>query len=75
MSHASRAKLLVGAVGLALAALGGWRVYAQAAAEPTNNLPNPYQTIQNHFKMPPGREWGSTSAVEIARDGRSIWVA
>ena len=25
--------------------------------------------------MPEGRTWGSTSAVEIDRDGRSIWVA
>ena len=23
-----------------------------AAQEPTNNLPNPYTTIENHFKMP-----------------------
>jgi hypothetical protein len=75
MSQASRAKLLVGAAVLAVAGLGGWRVHAQAAAQPTNDLPNPYRTIENHFKLPPGREWGSTSAVEIARDGRSIWVA
>ena len=25
--------------------------------------------------MPEGRTWGSTSAVDIDRDGRSIWVA
>ena len=25
--------------------------------------------------MPEGRTWGATSAVEIDRDGRSIWVA
>jgi sugar lactone lactonase YvrE len=25
--------------------------------------------------MPAGREWGSTSAVEIDKDGKSIWVA
>jgi DNA-binding beta-propeller fold protein YncE len=42
---------------------------------PTNDLPNPYTTIENHFKMPEGRTWGATSAVDIDRDGRSIWVA
>jgi streptogramin lyase len=54
---------------------GGWVVYAQATAVPTNDAPNPYQTIEGHFKLPEGRTWGSTSAVDIARDGRSIWVA
>jgi len=48
---------------------------AQGVLQPTNNLPNPYQTIENYFKMPEGRTWGATSAVEIDRDGRSIWVA
>ena len=42
---------------------------------PTNNLPNPYQTIEGWAKMPAGRQWGSTSAVEIDPDGTSIWVA
>ena len=39
---------------------------------PTNNQPNPYRTIANYFTLPDGREWGSTSAVEIDKDGRSI---
>src|SRR4026209_2792447 len=50
-------------------------LHAQGDAQPTNNPPNPYRTIANYFQLPPGREWGSTSAVEIDRDGRSIWVA
>ena len=54
---------------------GGWGLYAQTAAAPTNDAPNPFQTIEGHFKLPDGRTWGSTSAVDIARDGRSIWVA
>ena len=49
--------------------------FAQQAATPVNEAPNPYRTIENFFKMPAGRTWGSTSAVEIDRDGRSIWVA
>jgi sugar lactone lactonase YvrE len=47
---------------------------AQGAA-PVNEAPNPYKTIADFFKLPTGRTWGSTSAVEIDKDGRSIWVA
>jgi streptogramin lyase len=36
---------------------------------------NPYRTAEGWAKMPEGRAWGSTSAVDIDRDGRSIWVA
>jgi len=43
--------------------------------QPTNDAPNPYTTVKDYFKLPEGRAWGSTSAVEIDRDGRSIWVA
>jgi sugar lactone lactonase YvrE len=48
---------------------------AAAAAQPVNDLPNPYQTVEHYFQLPTDRAWGSTSAVEIDRDGRSIWVA
>jgi sugar lactone lactonase YvrE len=40
-----------------------------------NSQPNPYRTIENWAKLPEGRTWGSTSAVEIDRDGKSVWVA
>ena len=71
-----RVKVVTPAARMA-AALVVWGVTAaaQGVPQPTNNLPNPYQTIENYFKMPEGRTWGATSAVEIARDGRSIWVA
>ena len=36
---------------------------------------NPYRTIEGWAKMPAGRSWGSTSAVDIDRDGQSVWVA
>jgi DNA-binding beta-propeller fold protein YncE len=42
---------------------------------PTNNLPNPYRSIENWAKMPPGRNWGSTAGVAIDPDGKSVWVA
>ena len=59
----------------AVAAACGAIAVAQAPSQPTNDRPNPYRTIENHYKMPDGRTWGSTSAVEIDKDGRSIWVA
>src|SRR5688572_20734241 len=42
---------------------------------PTNDLPKPYETIAGWAKLPEGRTWGSTSAVDIDKDGVSIWVA
>jgi sugar lactone lactonase YvrE len=48
---------------------------AQAATAPVNDRPNPYQTVEGWAKMPAGRTWGSTSAVDIDKDGTSIWVA
>src|SRR5689334_4755485 len=50
-------------------------VLAQSAAPPVNDAPNPYETVTGLFMLPEGRTWGSTSAVDIDRDGRSIWVA
>jgi len=43
--------------------------------QPTNDAPNPYTTVKDYFKLPEGRTWGSTSAVDIDKDGKSIWVA
>ena len=40
----------------------------QATATPTD-APNPYETTEGFFKMPEGRKWGSTSAVDVAPDG------
>jgi hypothetical protein len=48
---------------------------AQTAPAPTNDAPNPYKSIEGWAKMPTGRTWGSTSAVDIDKDGESIWVA
>ena len=46
-----------------------------ASMAPVNDLPNPYRTVLNWAKLPDGRTWGSTSAVDIDKDGKSIWVA
>ena len=44
--------------------------YTQAA----DPQPNPYHVLPNHFKLPEGRSLGSTAAIDIGRDGRSVWV-
>jgi sugar lactone lactonase YvrE len=49
-------------------------VFAQDV-QPTNSLPNGFETVTGWAKLPEGRTWGSTSAVEIDRDGKTIWVA
>jgi streptogramin lyase len=59
---------------VAATALSG-QAAAQSATKPTNDAPNPYNTVSDYFKLPAGRTWGSTSAVEIDKDGKSIWVA
>ncbi len=41
----------------------------------TREVPNPYRTIDPWGQPPAGRSWGGISAVEIDRDGRSVWVA
>jgi DNA-binding beta-propeller fold protein YncE len=45
-----------------------------AFAQP-NSQPNPYRTVEGWLKMPPGREWGSSSGIDIDPDGKSVWVA
>jgi DNA-binding beta-propeller fold protein YncE len=61
-----------------------WKILAMAAVAglsaaqdipPTNDLPNPYTSVEGWAKLPEGRKWGSTGAVDIDKDGKSIWVA
>jgi sugar lactone lactonase YvrE len=40
-----------------------------------NHAPNPYETIDDWAKLPPGQVWGATSAVYPANDGENIWIA
>lgn len=47
---------------------------ASAQPRPVNDLPNPYRTIEGWARLPEGRTWGSTSAVDVDPDGKSIWV-
>src|SRR5215470_15695670 len=66
---------LAAAIAAAALGLSAARVSTQADAKPTNDLPNAFQSHENYFKLPEGRTWGSTSAVEIDKDGKSIWIA
>ncbi len=74
MSRAGRVNWCV-VVCMAASAMLGGRARGQTAAQPPDSLPNPYRTVENWAKLPEGRTWGSTSAVEIDPDGVSIWVA
>ena len=61
---------------VAIAGLFAWSAVTTVAhTQPTNSAPNPYNTIEGWAKLPEGRTWGSTSAVDIDKDGVSIWVA
>ncbi len=53
----------------------GCLVSAQADAPPVNDRPNPYRALDSWAKLPSGRAWGAVSAVDVDRDGQSIWVA
>ena len=75
MPFAGRAKIT--RWGAIVAAMGLYAIPAstQGDIKPVNDAPNPFQSIENYFKLPEGRTWGSTSAVEIDKDGKSIWWA
>src|SRR5437867_4148350 len=75
MSHSGRVRFTLLIAIMAVMALSGWKASTQGNGQPVNDLPNPYATVENWAKMPEGRTWGATSAVEIDRDGKSIWVA
>jgi sugar lactone lactonase YvrE len=69
---ASRLRTILAAPVFALAALSGSTTEAQSDL---TNVDHRYHTIRDWAKLPEGRTWGSTSAIDIDRDGRSVWVA
>src|SRR5690348_16235395 len=62
-------------LGACIAAAAASTAAAQTTTAPMNDLPNPYRTVVGWAALPNGRAWGSTSAVDIAPDGSSVWVA
>ena len=46
-----------------------------SVASAQNHAPNPYRTVEGVWApLPDGREWGSTSLVEVSPDGETIWA-
>lgn len=64
-------RLILSGAMLAICAAPGWG--ASNNPDP-NGYPNPYQTINDFFKLPEGRKWGSSSCVDVDSKGH-IWVA
>src|SRR5215831_2081991 len=73
MRHERRIRVALMASAMAIA-LVPRTAHIQANGQTADSLPNPYSVVTNHFKLPPGRAMGSTGAVDIDRDGRSVWV-
>ncbi|MEO7520605.1 MAG: hypothetical protein ABIW79_02190, partial [Gemmatimonas sp.] len=48
---------------------------SSATMAPVNDLPNSFRTVEGWARLPDGRAWGSTSAVDIDKDGKHVWVA
>src|SRR5512137_928173 len=74
---AVRTSIVLAVAAAAALATSDVRIAADQPAPipPVNDAPNPYTTIKDYFKLPNGRQWGSTSAVDVDKDGKSIWVA
>jgi DNA-binding beta-propeller fold protein YncE len=50
--------------------------YDNPGTVPTNDLPNPYETVAPWGKLPADHpQWGALNAVAVDNDGRSLWVA
>lgn len=59
---------------VALIALTAETPSTQSSMAPVNDLPNPYEAVKNWGTLPDGRTWGSTGAINIDRDGTSVWA-
>lgn len=68
MSIKNRVRHAAIAATVAVTLLGG-------TAGAQNHAPNPYRTIEGWAKLPDNREWGATSAIYPANDGKHIWIA
>jgi len=51
---------------------GDYNVSERSAADMA--LPNTYARDETFFKLPAGRKLGSTSGIDIDKDGKSIWI-
>ena len=67
-----RSTYILGIVITAAVAISGGSAFAQSA-DP-NSAPNLYREDTGWAKLMNGRKWGAVSAVDIDRDGKSVWV-
>ncbi|HEX7606738.1 MAG TPA: peptidyl-alpha-hydroxyglycine alpha-amidating lyase family protein [Usitatibacter sp.] len=74
MVSASRLRSLPLAT-IAVMALCGACATPAGDIQPTNDLPNPYQSVAPWGELPEGRKWGALNGVAIDNDGESVWVA
>jgi len=74
MRDRAKTTLCLSLVGAALVASGIVIYSGQVRADDPNSAPNPYRVIVHWAKLPEGRVWGQPLAVEIDRDGSSLWV-
>ncbi len=62
-------------VGLMFVAVGAGVGATAAPMQAQNTEPNPYRTVPGVWApLPDGRDWGSTSLVEVSPDGETIWA-
>jgi sugar lactone lactonase YvrE len=71
----SNVVLAVAAVAVIAAASSGMKADGPAPIPPVNDVANPYNMVNDFFKLPEGRKWGSTSTIDVDKDGKSIWIA
>jgi len=73
MWHAKDMKYALAITIIGVAAMSQERGIAQGGADP-NAAPNPYHVDEGWAKLSQGRKWGAAVGVDIARDGKSVWV-
>src|SRR6185437_14297128 len=71
--HPERRRVRVVARTEELVMRAAWMLAAAAFAIAAGQA-SPYRTVTDHFKLPDGRTMGSVCAIDIDRDGRSVWV-
>ena len=73
MLQTRQARYTLGVAIIAVMALSQGSSFGQNGADP-NSAPNSYREDTGWAKLMNGRKWGAVSAVDIDRDGKSVWV-